>query len=203
MDDVFPILLLLLLAARRKGGPVLKSADWVWPMPRLSPQLAALAGVHREPVISDPFGSPRDGGARKHAGVDVMYKRLAPSADPKHDHGSKWFAIPDGTPVLAAADGRVWFAGRTGVGWSVVIDHGPRYKLATYYTHMSALLVLPAGPGNRYTSTVRAGQPIGFAGASPRDAESVRHLHFELREGIRGIDPAAEMRQWPMVGFDG
>jgi murein DD-endopeptidase MepM/ murein hydrolase activator NlpD len=107
--------------------------------------------------------------------------------------GDPWRAgTPNGTPgwimpnhraALAASDGVVWSAANTPRGWTVVIDHAPR-KLATYYTHLSSLLVSAKQP-------VSAGTPLGIIGADPLDAEHIAHLHFELWRGGAGdrFDP--------------
>src|SRR5690606_25406885 len=77
-------------------------SGWVWPMPR--------AADGSPPVISDGWGSPRDRGARRHAGVDVMYRRdhVIPKGGKVPPHESRGFYVPQGTTVLAAAPGKVW-----------------------------------------------------------------------------------------------
>ncbi|TMQ11830.1 MAG: M23 family metallopeptidase [Deltaproteobacteria bacterium] len=60
-------------------------------------------------------------------------------------------------------------------GWTVVIDHAPR-KLATYYTHLSSLLV-------RAKQSVTTGTPLGIIGANPLDGERIMHLHLEVWRG--------------------
>ena len=170
---------------------------WVWPLPKL-------AG--RDPDVSDGWGSPRDGGARKHVGVDVVYPREKPLPKavkpPAHEY--RGYFVPQGTPVLAAHDGRIWFAGKTGVGWTVIIDHGP-LPWSTYYTHLETLAIpehrrgrlvggtvvsSPGGPG----LLIKAGAPIGTVGWSPKDPQQGRHLHFELRHGKTPVDPEDRMR---------
>ncbi len=157
---------------------------WVWPVPRWN---------GRAPVISDGFDSPRPGVAR-HGGVDVMFSRIA--EDPFKagtPNGSLHFVMPDGLDALAAADGVVWSAGPSPQGFEVVIDHSPT-KAATFYAHLEKLAV---AKGDR----VRAGQPIGTIGASPLDAEHLKHLHFELWLGGPNdrIDPSTVMRGWEVV----
>src|SRR5262249_52025962 len=68
-----------------------------------------------------------------------------------------------------------WSAAKTAHGGTVVIDHAPR-KLATYYTHLSSLLVTAK-------QAVSAGTPLGIIGADPLDAEHVMHLHLEVWRG--------------------
>lgn len=143
---------------------------WVWPV-----------GVWqgRKPEISDGFASKRrspSGELVTHGGVDIMYRRKPGDAwRAGTPNGSPGWIMPDHRAALAASDGVVWSAANTPRGWTVVIDHLPR-KLATYYTHLSSLLVTAK-------QAVRAGTPLGIIGADPLDAEHVMHLHFELWRG--------------------
>jgi len=85
-----------------------------------------------------------------------------------------------GDPVLAAADGRVVYAGSglRGYGNLVIVKHNNTYLTA--YAHNQALLV-------KEDQVVRRGQKIAEMGSS--DAERVQ-LHFEIRRQGRPIDPA-------------
>ena len=85
-----------------------------------------------------------------------------------------------GDPVLAAADGRVVYAGSglRGYGNLIILKHNNTYLTA--YAHNQALLV-------REDQAVKRGQKIAEMGAT--DADSVR-LHFEIRKQGKPIDPA-------------
>jgi lipoprotein NlpD len=85
-----------------------------------------------------------------------------------------------GDPVLAAADGRVVYAGSglRGYGNLVIVKHNSTYLTA--YAHNQTLLV-------KEDQAVRRGQKIAEMGSS--DAERVQ-LHFEVRKQGRPIDPA-------------
>ncbi|MDZ5443368.1 peptidoglycan DD-metalloendopeptidase family protein [Micromonospora sp. 4G57] len=92
-------------------------------------------------------------------------------------------AAPVGTPIVAAADGRVTRAGwYGGYGNYTCLDHGRAdgQRLSTCYGHQSRLLV---SVGQR----VRAGQVIGLVGST--GASTGPHLHFEVRLGGRAVDP--------------
>ena len=95
---------------------------------------------------------------------------------------SKGLAIAGkaGDPVLAAADGRVVYAGSglRGYGNLVIVKHNATYLTA--YAHNQTLLV-------KEDQTVRRGQKIAEMGAT--DAERVQ-LHFEIRKLGKPIDPA-------------
>ena len=85
-----------------------------------------------------------------------------------------------GDPVLAAADGRVVYAGSglRGYGNLVILKHSPTYLTA--YAHNQTLLV-------KDDQSVKRGQKIAEMGSS--DADGVQ-LHFEIRKQGKPIDPA-------------
>jgi lipoprotein NlpD len=84
-----------------------------------------------------------------------------------------------GDPVLAAADGRVVYAGSglRGYGNLVILKHNATYLTA--YAHNQTLLV-------KEDQNVKRGQKIAEMGST--DADSVQ-LHFEIRKQGRPIDP--------------
>jgi len=86
-----------------------------------------------------------------------------------------------GDPVLAAADGRVVYAGSglRGYGNLIIIKHNNTFLSA--YAHNQALLV-------KEDDVVRRGQRIAEMGSS--DADRVQ-LHFEIRRLGKPVDPAA------------
>jgi lipoprotein NlpD len=85
-----------------------------------------------------------------------------------------------GDPVLAAADGRVVYAGAglRGYGNLIILKHNNTYLSA--YAHNQTLLV-------KEDQTVRKGQKIAEMGSS--DSDRVK-LHFEIRRQGRPVDPA-------------
>jgi murein DD-endopeptidase MepM/ murein hydrolase activator NlpD len=88
-------------------------------------------------------------------------------------------AVGYGTPIHAAASGRVIYAGwMSGYGNLIVIDHGG--GLATAYAHQSALA---AGNGQ----SVSQGQTIGYVGCTGHCFGP--HLHFEVRVNGQPVDP--------------
>jgi murein DD-endopeptidase MepM/ murein hydrolase activator NlpD len=94
-------------------------------------------------------------------------------------HGGIDLAAHDGTPVVAARDGRVTRAGWWGTyGYVVVVDHGDGSE--TRYAHLSRVDVA-AG------ANVRQGDGIGAVGST--GASTGPHLHFELRFDGRAVDP--------------
>lgn len=86
-----------------------------------------------------------------------------------------------GDPVLAAADGKVVYAGNSlrGYGNLVIVKHDNTYLTA--YAHNKSLLV-------KEGDMVKKSQKIAEMGNS--DAERVK-LHFELRKNGKPVDPSS------------
>ncbi|PZU58466.1 MAG: hypothetical protein DI547_10270 [Sphingobium sp.] len=109
-------------------------------------------GMRRHPIL---------GYTRMHAGID--------------------FAAPYGSPIYAATDGIVEYAGRHGGhGNYVKLRHGG--GIATGYAHMSRIV---ASVGQR----VRRGQVIGYVGST--GLSTGPHLHYELYRNGQTINPAS------------
>ncbi len=86
-----------------------------------------------------------------------------------------------GTPVRAAADGSVSWAGpKGGYGNLIEVTHPNGY--ATRYGHLSAI-----APGVRNGMPVRQGDVIGYVGAT--GLATAPHLHYEVRRKGRPVDP--------------
>lgn len=125
-------------------------------------------GFLRMPIdfarISSRFSTARKhpvlGTTRAHRGVD--------------------YAARSGTPIMAAGDGKVIFAGwKNGYGRTVILQHNN--KITTLYAHMSKFAGLRTG------TRVRQGEVIGYVGAS--GLASGPHLHYEFRVAGVHRDP--------------
>lgn len=102
-------------------------------------------------------------GGRTHSGID--------------------YAVGIGTPVRAARAGRVTWAGSSsGYGLRIDLDHGD--GVSTRYAHLSRIDV-------RVGQAVPAGATIGLSGNTGESTGP--HLHFELREGGRPVDPTRRL----------
>jgi murein DD-endopeptidase MepM/ murein hydrolase activator NlpD len=90
-------------------------------------------------------------------------------------------AVPEGTPVKAADDGVVAYAGNElkGYGNLVLIRHANGYVSA--YAHASELMV-------KRGDTIKRGQVIAHAGQTGNVTSP--QLHFEIRKGSTPVDPA-------------
>jgi Peptidase family M23 len=127
------------------------------PPPRGGPLAWPVVG----PVVS-PYGM-RWG--RLHAGIDI--------------------AVAAGTPIYAAAAGRVTTKGWVGgYGNYTCLDHGR--QISTCYAHQSRLGPTPSG------GLLGPGQLVGWVGCTGHCFGD--HLHFELRIAGRPIDPLPHLR---------
>jgi murein DD-endopeptidase MepM/ murein hydrolase activator NlpD len=123
-------------------------------------------------AVYDSFGAPRDGGRRRHAGVDIF--------------------APRGTPVLAATDG--WVRGSTtnGLGGKVVWIWSPLRRLSTYYAHLDDHAVSSG-------AWVQAGDVVGYVGTTGNARGTPPHLHFAVYTWDAGaVDPLPFLRPDPL-----
>ena len=110
-------------------------------------------------------------GMRKHPilGYDKMHKGVD-------------FAAPTGTPIFAAGNGVVEFAGRNGgYGNYIRIRHDSTYKTA--YAHLNGFKKGIYG-GVR----VKQGDIIGFVGSTGKSTGP--HLHYEIIVNGKQVNPA-------------
>lgn len=116
--------------------------------------------------ISSPYGiraDPITGATAYHKGIDI--------------------AAPEGTPILAAADGTISVANGTdewggGYGYHIGINHGN--GLETMYAHCQSICVA-------INQQVQAGEIIGYVGSSGKSTGP--HLHFEVLENGAAVQP--------------
>ena len=103
--------------------------------------------------------------------------RLHPILNTIRGHMGTDYAAPVGTPVHAAGDGRISFAGtKGGYGNAVVIAHGA--EVSTLYGHMSRF-----ARNLRVGSHVQQGDVIGYVGMT--GLATGPHLHYEfLMNGV-------------------
>jgi murein DD-endopeptidase MepM/ murein hydrolase activator NlpD len=90
-------------------------------------------------------------------------------------------SVPEGTPIKAAEEGVVAYAGSElkGYGNLVLVRHANGF--VTAYAHASELNV-------KKGETVKRGQVIGKAGSTGNVTGP--QLHFEVRKGATPVDPA-------------
>jgi murein DD-endopeptidase MepM/ murein hydrolase activator NlpD len=145
-------------------------------LPRLPAPPPARVGGRACPVAGrfaygSGWGAPRDGGARRHQGIDLL--------------------APRGTRLVAVEDGRVgprWGhdGGRAGIRLWLHGDSGTHY----FYAHNRRNL---ARPGQR----VRGGQLLAEVGNTGNAAGGPPHLHFEVHpRGGAAVNADALVRRW-------
>ena len=129
------------------------------------------------PVVAPPPPTVRDGDDD----IAWMWPASGAVAAPFVEGSSKGvsFLGKAGDPVLAAADGRVIYAGSgmRAYGNLLILKHNNSYLTA--YAHNQTLLV-------KEDQTVKRGQRIAEMGSS--DSDRVQ-LHFELRKMGKPVDP--------------
>ena len=126
--------------------------------------------------ISSFFGDPRDGGRRRHEGVDIF--------------------APRGTPALAVGDGRVARTGTNRLGGKVVWVTDNQRGYNYYYAHLDSQLVYP---GMR----VKAGDTVGLIGNTGNAVTTPPHLHFGIYAfGRRSIDPYVFFHRTELPAID-
>ena len=109
-------------------------------------------------------------------------RRLHPISGRVRAHQGVDYAAPTGTPIWAAGDGRVHFAGRKGgYGNTVIVDHGR--GVTTLYAHMSRF-----GKAGRTGRQVKQGEVIGYVGST--GASTGPHLHYEYRVNGQHKNPS-------------
>jgi lipoprotein NlpD len=142
-----------------------------------APAASAAAASPPASAAAAPAAAPHD------ADEDLAWAWPAagPVAAPFDEGKSKGLVIAGkaGDPVLAAADGRVVYAGSglRGYGNLIIVKHNATFLTA--YAHNQTLLV-------KEDQVVRRGQKIAEMGSS--DADRVQ-LHFEIRRQGKPVDP--------------
>jgi len=100
-------------------------------------------------------------------------------------HGQKVYkgieiAAPSGTPVVAAASGKVIYSGNaiSGYGNLVILEHSDSFFSVYGYNQKNLV---------KMNDHVGQGEKIALSGAPP-SGQSAR-LHFEIRKGKSAVDP--------------
>lgn len=136
----------------RAGPSPLVSA----PRPAPGRLVIPVAGV-RPGQLVDTFTQARAAGARRHDAIDIM--------------------APLGTPVLAAAAGRVEKLFFSKDGGNTIYLRSPDRQTIYYYAHLDAYAA-----GLAEGQPVSAGQRIGSVGYSGNANPAAPHLHFAVMQ---------------------
>ncbi len=103
--------------------------------------------------IGSFWGVDRDGGKRRHEGIDIFAKR--------------------GTPVVAVTDGTISRTGNHGLGGKQVWQRAGLFGNALYYAHLDSIAVQPG-------MKVKTGDTLGFVGNTGNAKFTPSHLHFGI-----------------------
>jgi murein DD-endopeptidase MepM/ murein hydrolase activator NlpD len=126
--------------------------------------------------FSLPLGNPA---AQLPEGKTFGWNRSFNGTPAEQPHMGADYAITEGTPILAAADGRVVLAEELFYpGNGVIVDHGD--SLFTIYYHLSEIQVQPG-------QDVKKGERLGLSGHTGRATGP--HLFFAVRWRNARIDP--------------
>jgi len=112
--------------------------------------------------------------------------RISPFTGKKQFHAGIDIAGWKGTPIMAPADGNVYFSGRWGsMGLTLKIRHD-----STYITTYGHLYKTSLKKGQR----VKRGDIIGYMGNSGRSTGY--HLHYEIKKKGKRVNPFSFMVDW-------
>jgi len=114
--------------------------------------------------IGSFWGDGRDGGARKHEGIDIF--------------------APAKSPAVAVADGYITSVSENKLGGKVIFMQPDNSNYNVYYAHLHQQLVTT---GQR----VKAGEVIGLTGNTGNAIYTASHLHFGIYTFGGPIDPLA------------
>ncbi len=117
---------------------------------------------HKDARVQSFWGAERDGGARSHEGIDIF--------------------APRGTPLIAAAPGRVSRVNENNLGGKVVWLRPTGRNYTLYYAHLDKQLVQDG-------DMVKVGDTIGLVGNTGNAISTKPHLHFGIYSTGGAIDP--------------
>jgi murein DD-endopeptidase MepM/ murein hydrolase activator NlpD len=177
-------------------GPTLASAPPAAPAPKVMANAMPRSGAAESPHVArvvtpneaQPAAEPSAVKTAEPAGSTPGFRwpvrgRIIAGYGPKttgQQNDGINLAVPEGTPIKAAEDGVVAYAGNElkGYGNLVLVRHANGF--VTAYAHASELMVKRGDPIKRGQVIMRAGQTGNVS--SPQ-------LHFEIRKGSSPVDP--------------
>ncbi|MCP1335972.1 peptidoglycan DD-metalloendopeptidase family protein [Futiania mangrovi] len=172
-----------------------RAAAPVAPVERAAPaqqQVAAVAPREQTPTYPERNDAPAASDSPSFAWPveGTVLAGFGPTPDGRRNDGVN-IAVPEGTRIRAAEDGRVVYVGNelAGYGNLVLVSHGGGY--VTAYAHAKELLVQKG-------QTVRKGQVVALAGTTGGVSEP--QVHFEIRKGTVALDPVPFLEQRPVAG---
>jgi murein DD-endopeptidase MepM/ murein hydrolase activator NlpD len=122
--------------------------------------------------IGSYWGDSRDGGTRKHEGIDIFAAK--------------------GTAVVAVADGYVLEVTEDGIGGKSVTIQSDDYTWRSYYAHLDEQKVSSG-------QLVKKGQLIGTVGNTVNAKTTPAHLHFGIYDANGAMDPLPYVKTSPKI----
>ncbi|HEV7767831.1 MAG TPA: M23 family metallopeptidase [Thermoanaerobaculia bacterium] len=113
--------------------------------------------------LANSWGNARDGGKRKHKGIDIFAAK--------------------GTPIVAVADGVISYLGEQPKGGNclwLTTENGASF----YYAHLDRW-----APGLYEGMEVRGGELLGYVGNTGNAKYTPSHLHFGVNENDEMVNP--------------
>lgn len=113
--------------------------------------------------LANSWGNARDGGKRKHKGIDIF--------------------APKGTAIVAVADGIISYLGEQPKGGNclwLTTESGSSF----YYAHLDRW-----APGLYEGMEVRGGELLGYVGNTGNAKYTPSHLHFGVNENDEMVNP--------------
>ncbi|HZY81870.1 MAG TPA: M23 family metallopeptidase [Cyclobacteriaceae bacterium] len=107
-------------------------------------------GASRSSIIS-LYGDARDGGKRKHEGIDIF--------------------APKGTFIVAPSDGEITSVGYNSLGGKVIWMNDSKSKHSYYFAHLDSQIVVKG-------MLVKQGDTLGTVGNTGNARRTRSHLHF-------------------------
>jgi peptidoglycan LD-endopeptidase LytH len=123
---------------------------------RMHPLMVPVEGVSPS-ALRDTYHEARSGG-RIHMATDIMAMR--------------------GTPVLAAAPGRIIKLANSGAGGITIYVADASGRYVEYYAHLMGY-----APNVKEGMAVEEGDVIGFVGTTGNASPDAPHLHFQVMRG--------------------
>jgi murein DD-endopeptidase MepM/ murein hydrolase activator NlpD len=153
----------IVIPAHPEAAPAEPEAEATFAVGELAPGASLLIPVSgmSPDRLSDTYNDPRSGG-RVHNAIDIM--------------------APEGSPVIAAADGTIHRLRTGGLGGITIYQFGEDGRTLYYYAHLKGYAA-----GLREGLPVRRGQVIAYVGDTGNAGRGNFHLHFSVG---RLTDPA-------------
>lgn len=135
-------------------------------------KLLAYPVAGKRSVIGSFWGASRDGGKRKHKGIDIFARK--------------------GTPVVAISDGVIISKGTTPRGGKILWLKPFNYPWAVYYAHLDQHKV-------KKGQIVRKGQVLGTVGKTGNARYTPAHLHFGIYTWAGAVNPLPYVKHSPKI----